>query len=192
MRLSFLNHLLEAVRALARPRRVVVLGSSSLLPRHPQLGETGQPLELSLDADLLLEPVDQSLADLLKEAIGQDSRFEQRHGYYADILRPTIVETLPAGWESRLHPVAGFEQVFALDVYDLALVKLQVGRPKDLELLRALLRLGLVEAGRLQTHYEQTPLGEREATTAGRNLSLVLRDLGPRQVLGQNHGPAKG
>ncbi len=56
MRLQFLTHLLDSVAALARPRRIVVLGSSSLLPTHPQLGESGQPLELSLDADLLLDP----------------------------------------------------------------------------------------------------------------------------------------
>jgi len=133
---------------------------------------------VSLDADLLLEPVDQALADQLKEAIGHESLFEQRHGYYADILRPIIAEALPAGWESRLHPVAGYDNVFALDVYDLALVKLMVGRQKDLELLRALLKLGILEPTRLRAHYQQTPLGEREALTAGRNLQLLLREVG--------------
>ncbi|MBM3838170.1 MAG: hypothetical protein FJ398_09420 [Verrucomicrobia bacterium] len=37
-------------------------------------------------------------------------------------LRPVIAETLPAGWESRLHPVPGYDNVFALDPYDLAIV----------------------------------------------------------------------
>jgi hypothetical protein len=99
MRLPFLKHLLDSVGALARPRQMYVLGSSSLLPAHPELGGAGQPLEVSLDADLLLLPVHQALADLLKDAVGRDSLFEQRHGYYVDILRPAIVETLPAGWE---------------------------------------------------------------------------------------------
>ena len=132
-----------------------MLGSNSVLPGHPELGGAGQPLEVSPDADLLLLPVDQVLADLLKDAVGHDSLFEQRHGYYADILRPEIVETLPVGWESRLHPVVGYGNVFALDVYDLALVKLVVGRPKDLELLRALLKLGIMEASRLRAHYSR-------------------------------------
>ena len=178
MRLQFLTHLLNSVSALAQPRRIVVLGSSSLLPQHPQLGDAGRPLELSLDADLLVEPIDQSLADLLKDAVGHESAFEQRQGYYADILRPHITEALPAGWESRLHPVAGYDHVFALDVYDLALVKLALGRPKDLDLLRALLRLGILEPARLRAHYQQTPLDERAAATAGRNLSLLLRETG--------------
>jgi hypothetical protein len=174
MRLSFLKHVLDSVRSLAHPRRITILGSSSLLPHHPTLGETGQPLELSQDTDLLLEPIDQAIADMLKEAVGKDSQFERLQGYYADILRPAIADALPAGWKRRLHPVPGYDNVFALDPYDLALVKLMVGRTKDLELLRAMLRQGIVEASRLRQHYQQTPLGEREAATAGRNLTALL------------------
>ena len=179
MRLPFLKHLLDSVLVLSRPQRVVVVGSSSLLPMHPGLGDSGQPLELSLDGDFLIDPVDQMIADMLMDAIGSESVFEQRHGYYADILRPEMTETLPAGWATRLHPVAGYDNVFALDAYDLAVVKLMVGRAKDLELLRALLRLGIIEPARLQQHYQVTPLDERDAFTAGRNLTLLLRELGP-------------
>ena len=115
---------------------------------------------------------------MLMEAIGSESLFEKRNGYYADILRPAIREALPDGWESRLHPVAGYTNVFALDVYDLALVKLMVGREKDLDLLRALFQLGLLEPARLRAHYQSCPLGEQEAMKAGRNLTMLLRELG--------------
>lgn len=178
MRLRTLNHLLEAARALAQPERIVIIGSSSLLPEHPELGEEGQPLESSYDSDLLLSPMDEELAAVLAEAFGQQSLFAKRHGYFADILRPSIVETLPVGWETRLHPVRGYENVFSLDPYDLALVKLVLGRQKDLELLRAMLRLGIVEPARLRAHYHQTPLGEREGVNAGRNLRQVLESTG--------------
>jgi hypothetical protein len=178
MRLSFLIHLLDSVSALCAPKRIVIVGSSSLLPLAPQLGEPGQPLEVSLDADLLLDPIDQMTADMLQEAIGNESLFEKRNGYYADILRPVIGEALPAGWETRLHPVDGYTNVFALDAYDLALVKLMVGREKDLNLLRALLRLKIVEPGRLREHYQRSPLGEHDAVTAGRNLTTLLKEMG--------------
>ena len=178
MRLRSLIRLLEVARAVAEPRRIVIIGSASLLPAHPELGDTGQPLDASYDADFLLEPMDEELAAILGEAIGQQSLFTKRHGYYADILRPVMAETLPAGWESRLHPVAGYANVFALDPYDLAVVKLMVGREKDLELLRAMLRLNIIEPERLRQHYQQTPLGERESFAAGRNLTLLLRELG--------------
>lgn len=178
MRVQSLNHLLEVVRAVARPTRVLVLGSSSLLPHHPELGAPGQVLELTTDADLLLEPVNEAIAESLQVAAGKDSAFMAQFGYYADILRPAIADTLPAGWEVRLQPVPGFDQVFALNPYDLALVKLVVGRPKDLDLLRAMLHLRIVEPQRLRQHYQSTPLGEREALIAGRKLQIVLRELG--------------
>lgn len=53
-----------------------------------------------------------------------------------------------------------------------------VGREKDLDLLRAMLRLKIVEPELLRQHYQQTPLGEREAITAGRNLTRVLQESG--------------
>ena len=163
---------------MAAPRKIYVLGSACLLPEHPDLGEAGQPLALTQDGDFLIQPVDDSMAGMLQEAVGKEAIFMEHFGYYADILRPTIAETLPVGWESRLHPVAGYDNVFALDPYDPAVVKLMVGREKDLELLRAMLRLNIVEPERLRHQYQQTPLGERESFTAGRNLALLLRELG--------------
>jgi hypothetical protein len=176
MRLRTLRHLLEAARALAQPERVVIIGSSSLLPTHPELGDPGQPLETSYDSDLLITPINDELAAVLGEAIGQQSLFAKLHGYYADILRPAIVETLPAGWDTRLHPVAGFDNVFSLDSYDLALVKLVLGRQKDLDLIRALLSRTILEPQKLRRHYQQAPLGEREALSAGRNLQKLLKE----------------
>lgn len=170
--------LLDAVLGLAKPERINVLGSSSLLADHPVLGEPGQPLETSYDADRLLVPVDDEVAAILAEAVGQQSLFAKRNGCYADILRPALAEPLPAGWESRLHPVAGYRNVFALDPYDLAVVKLMVGREKDLNLLRALLRRGILEPQRLREHYQRTPLGERQMSPAGRHLQMLLGELG--------------
>jgi hypothetical protein len=178
MRLQSLKHLIDVVRAVARPRVIRILGSASLLPFHPELEAPGGALELTVDADFLLEPSSEAIAESLQFAAGRDSAFMSQNGYYLDILRPAIADALPAGWERRLHPVPGYDNVFALDPYDLALVKLMVGRPKDLELLRAMLRQGIVEASRLRQYYQQTPLGEREAATAGRNLTSLLPDPG--------------
>ena len=174
MRLQSLNHLIDVILAVARPNTVRLLGSPSLLPAHPELGEKGCPLEMTADADFLLDPSNEGIAESLQLAAGEDSAFMAKFGYYADILRPAIAEALPAGWESRLHPVSGYSNVFALDVYDLALMKLMVGRQKDLDLLRALLHTGIIEPTRLREHYQQCPLGEREAVVVGRNLTALL------------------
>jgi hypothetical protein len=174
MQLQSLSHLLSVIQAVARPQKIYLFGSARLLPEHPELGEPGQPLALTQDGDFLIEPVDDSMAGVLQEALGKEAIFMEHFGYYADILRLVMAETLPAGWETRLQPVAGHNNVFALDPYDLAVVKLMVGREKDLELLR----LNIIEPERLRQHYQQAPLGEREAFAAGRNLTLLLRELG--------------
>ena len=150
-----------------------MLGSSSLLATVGNLGEPGQPLEFSYDADVLIRPIDEEGAQILNEAVGQESFFSKRHGYYADILRPEIVETLPAGWESRAVAVP-IEGASALNPYDLAIVKLVLGREKDLALLKALLENSIMDPFRLREHYQSIPLPESDSTQAGRNLARVL------------------
>jgi hypothetical protein len=175
MRLQSLSHLVTAIRALCVPRRIVILGSGALLASFPEIGEEEGPLERTLDGDFLLDPTDERIAGLLKDAIGSESVFFDMHGYYADCLRPEIVETFPAGWEGRLVPFADYGDVFALEPYDVALVKLVVGRGKDLALVRALLESGRLEIARLEARYRETPLVEPDMFRAGRNLHAVSR-----------------
>src|SRR6266478_5166468 len=73
MRLQSLSHLIEVVCAVARPRKVIIFGSSSLLLGHPELGNTGQALELTTDADFLLQPVNEAIAESLQVAAGRES-----------------------------------------------------------------------------------------------------------------------
>jgi hypothetical protein len=172
MRLPALKHLIEAAHALARSQRICVLGSSSLLGRFPELGESG-PLQLTFDADLLLEPCDEQLAALLHEAIGEGSLFAQRTGYHADILRAEIVETLPPGWESRLVSLSESCNAAALSPEDLLVVKLRTGRPKDLELCRAIFERNLVSPDVVRARLDLTPLAENEIVTVYRRLKEV-------------------
>ena len=180
MRFRSLTHLLEELRARDATRKIVVLGSSSLLPFHPELGEPGGPLDLTYDADFLLEPVDKEIALLLGQALGANKEFHLKFGYHADILHPSIVETLPPGWEGRLVAVERFDNVFALEPLDLAVVKIVVGREKDLALVRGLLELGKISADDLRKRRSSMPLGEREMFQSGRNLALILEGVGSR------------
>ena len=113
MQLQSLRHLLAVIEAVAAPHKIYLLGSACLLPEHPGLGEPGQPLALTQDGDFLIEPTNDALAGMLQEAVGKEAIFMEHFGYCADILRPAIAETLPAGWESRLQPVPGCANVFA-------------------------------------------------------------------------------
>jgi hypothetical protein len=178
VRLRSLIHLLEAATSLVEPDRIVVLGSSSLLLVEPILGDVGQPLEFSYDADLLILPINEESARILIESLGQESFFARRHGYYADILRQEITETLPKEWDSRLLHVPGVGNSFALSPLDLALVKLVLGRPKDIELLGELLKRRILIPGALRDHYQTTQLSEPDAARAGRNLHSLLSKSG--------------
>jgi hypothetical protein len=91
-----------------------------------------------MDADLLIMPCNDGVADVLHEAVGENSLFHREYGVYADILRPTIDETLPFGWRERTIPLPGAPGVLCLEKIDLALVKLALGREKDISLERAL------------------------------------------------------
>ena len=173
MRLPALRHLVEVVHALARSERICVLGSSALLGSFPELGEANGPLELSFDADLLLQPCDEQLAALLHEAVGEGSLFAQRTGYHVDVLRPEITETLPPGWESRLVRLDDDARAVALAPEDLLVVKLRVGRTKDLELCRAVIQRGLVSSAVLRARLDATSLAEDEVASVYARLRQV-------------------
>lgn len=138
MTLAALQHLIRSAAGLAEDRHFLVLGSASLLASFPELGESSTPLASTYDADLCPEPFDELTGIMLEEALGEHRAFFRRHGYHADILRETILETLPEGWRTRLVNVPQCPEAHAIEPHDLAAVKLLVGRPKDLMLLRAL------------------------------------------------------
>jgi hypothetical protein len=175
MHIRSLKHILEAVKALIHPKKITVLGSSSLLAHDPSLGEPGQPLELSLDVDLLIEPSDEGQAAVLHEAVGEGSLFHREYGVYADLLRPEIEETLPPGWRDRCVAIEGLQHVKCLDPYDLAVAKLALAREKDMQLLRGLVTRGLIDPNVLRARYQQTPMDERRAARAGRALAALCR-----------------
>jgi hypothetical protein len=175
MLIQSLEHLAQSALALAQCRKVIVLGSSSILASFPDLGEAGL-LDNTFDADFLLDPVNKPTSDLLKEAIGEGSLFEKEKSYHANILLPSIVETLPPGWEERLVPVAGFENVFALEPLDLAAVKVVLGRNKDLALVGKLLELGKITPEGMNESWSSIGLGERELFPNRRILHSVLED----------------
>ena len=154
MTLAALQHLLRSATALAEDRRFLVLGSASLLASFPELSEASSPLASTYDADLCPQPFDELTGTMLEEALGDQHSYYQRHGYHADILKDTILDTLPSGWQDRVVTVPDCPKASALDPHDLAAVKLLVGRPKDLNLLKALHQAGYLDAAIVQQRIE--------------------------------------
>ena len=82
MRLQFLNHLLNSVSALAQPQRIVVLGSSSLLPAEAQEdAEVSQRPSLRLPACFAaLSPKFVAFGEDFRKAHEPQRREERRGG----------------------------------------------------------------------------------------------------------------
>ena len=171
MNLAALQHLTKAASALADNCRLVVIGSASLLASFPDMGREDGPLAQTFDADLSPEPFDETTALMLDQAMGESKAFHLRHGYHADIMRPAIFETLPNGWHQRLVPVPGVERALALDPTDLAAVKVLVGRPKDLNLVRILISESRVNFRVLADRVFQIELDERLLQKVSRTLN---------------------
>ncbi len=154
MTLAALQHLLNAAHAMAEDREFIVLGSASLLASHPEPGAKNAPLASTYDADLCPIPFDELTGTMLEEALGGDRAYFRRHGYHADILRDSILKTLPAGWERRLVEIPGIPTAKALEPHDLAAVKLLVGRPKDLALVREIIQMELITLDTLRSRLD--------------------------------------
>lgn len=178
MRLQSLCQILEAVEALVRPERMTVFGSAALLARNPDLGERGSALEKSLDVDLIVEPSDDGKAAVADEALGEGSLFHKEYGCYADLAKPDIAETFPDGWEKRCLPLAGNKSVRCLHPLDVAMIKLVLGREKDMALLKGLIQRGVFLMADLRAAYQKTPMPENEMFAAGRTLRRLERECG--------------
>lgn len=173
MNLASLQHLAKAASVLADDCRLVVIGSASLLASFPDLGHDHGPLAQTYDADFVPEPFDEMTALMLDQALGESKAFHLRHGYHADIVRPTIFETLPKGWHERLVPVPGVDQAFALNPTDLAASKVLVGRPKDLSLVKLLISESRITWQSLADRVFQIELDERLQRKVARTLDEI-------------------
>ncbi len=174
MQFPSLIHLARIVQAYARGQEVVVLGSSSLLGTFPNLGDEGNLLEPSLDADFLLFGCDEEFAAVLDESVGAESLFQKQTGYHADILRPAITDLLPNGWRERLVPLSDCPGISCLEPHDLAVAKLQAGRPKDLSLLRALFSANMLDKQIVRERLNATRLAESMVVLTFQRLTETL------------------
>ncbi|MGH7863900.1 MAG: DUF6036 family nucleotidyltransferase, partial [Candidatus Binataceae bacterium] len=136
--------LLRTAGAIARERDFFLIGSQSLrgvksaIPRD---------FPKTIEADLY--PRRNAPAwQLLRQKLGQGSRFFDRHGFYLDCTDPGLAP-LPDGWTERLIPYrtprTGGVTAWCLEPHDLFASKLVAGREKDILFLRAMLRHKLVK-----------------------------------------------
>lgn len=166
MELESLIHLIGRVQAIVPGRRIILFGSSSLFASLPADPPSRLGLEVTIDADFLIDPDDAELRDHLLQSLGRNREFHDATGFYGDFVDLRLSENFPAGWRERLVPMPGFERVFAIDPVDMAVTKIaatagsrlsiRMGRGgvdrgmKDIGVVSALLRAGRIDAGAIE------------------------------------------
>ncbi len=154
-----LEHVIRAVADITGRQRLVVIGSQAILGQFP---DAPAELLVSREADIYA-PDNPELSELITGSIGEGSRFEATHAYFADGVSP-VTATLPAGWESRLVPIRNANTRNAtgwcLEAHDIAIAKYVANRDKDHRYNRALWRHGLIEARTFEERLGATNIEE--------------------------------
>jgi hypothetical protein len=133
------EHILRASRGVTGQKEFVIIGSQSVLGKHPDA-----PRELRQSMELDIYPRNEpNLSEDIEGSLGRYSHFSETYGYYADGVSPDTA-FLPAGWEDRLTPICNENTDGAtgwcIDPADLTIAKLYAARPKDLAFIRAMLK----------------------------------------------------
>ena len=132
----------------------VVVGSLAVLGIE---FERAIPSEMTMsnDIDSFTRDDPERIFDL-RSALGEDSDFHIRHGYFLDPVSPRL-PTLPEGWEGRLNKVErdGLRLWF-LDPNDAAVSKYARGEPRDTRWIRAGISSGLVSLPTVRARFRTT------------------------------------
>jgi hypothetical protein len=147
MKKQQVDHILRAAGEITGETQFIIIGSQSLHGKHPNLADE---IVLSFEVDLVAKKKPDRTEWL--NAIGQDSRFHETHGYYADPVDENTA-TLPKGWKGRLvhlppGDTAGVSGL-CLDPHDLAIAEYVARREKDIVFNRELATRGIVEKEQL-------------------------------------------
>jgi hypothetical protein len=117
------EHILRASRGVTGQKEFVIIGSQSVLGKHPDA-----PRELRQSMELDIYPRNEpNLSEDIEGSLGRYSHFSETYGYYADGVSPDTA-FLPAGWEDRLTPICNENTDGAtgwcIDPADLTIAKL--------------------------------------------------------------------
>ncbi|MEO7205999.1 MAG: DUF6036 family nucleotidyltransferase [Steroidobacteraceae bacterium] len=172
MKKQQVDHVLRAAGRITGEKQFIIIGSQSLHGKHPDIADD---ILRSFEVDLVAKR-DPSRTEWLN-VIGQDSKFHEQFGYYADPVDEATA-TLPKGWRRRLVnlPAGDTEGVrgLCLDPHDLAIAKYVACREKDVIFTRELVARRLVDPERLNSLLDETQVSE---TVRSRIRAQISRDL---------------
>jgi len=176
MHRSELEHLIRAAASIVNEYELMIVGSQSILGAVPDAPEI---LLRSEEADIY--PLNRpDLADVIEGAIGEESRFHETFGYYAQAVGPETA-TLPAGWQQRLHKIQNqntdLKIGYCLDPVDLAASKAFANREKDWVFIGAMLQHGICTAEALLDRVGLLPIDAQRIDAIKQRVSRTAAEL---------------
>lgn len=131
-------------------REFIVVGAASIIGSNP-VPPNG--LAVSLDIDLFPPP--DGTAEITKTVtmhFGEGSEFQEENGFYIESVGLWTMLTALPGWKERLIRVKTPNGVvgLCLSPLDIAFVKLDAGRDKDIEYVGIMLRAEIVSRRELK------------------------------------------
>lgn len=173
-----LEHIIRAAGEIANVRKIIILGSQSILAQFPDLSELlpetdsseislmAQSREIllrSMEADLMI-PDSVKKTETVEGAIGELSSFHDTFGYYAQGI-DLKTSKLPEGWENRLVEICNENtngiSGLCLEIHDLIISKLYAGRKKDIEFFKAAVNFDLLSKETLIERLNKTPMPDK-------------------------------
>ncbi len=176
-----LEHIIRAASYITNEYEIVIIGSQSILGDYPNAPST---LRYSMEADVYPLNAEEK-SDLIDGAIGEQSRFHEMYGYYAQgVSSDTAI--LPDDWKQRVTSIPSIDSVgYCIDVHDLAISKLIANREKDLEFIQELIKHQMIKSAKLLTLAKKIPFSAEDPhridriTNTFKRLehTLILKDL---------------
>ena len=162
-----LEHIIRAVGNITEVKEMIVIGSQAIHGQFPDI--TSQYIQSqktkvnmqvyasllgSMEADIFI-PKNTEKTAIADALIGYMSNFHDTHGYYMDGVDKTTAK-LPEEWEKRLFALQNENTNYVcgqcLEIHDLIISKLYARRDKDMEFLRAAIKLNIGASDKFQKH----------------------------------------
>lgn len=135
---------------------LVVGGSGALVVCEARAGELLRTVDF--DIGITKEGAMRGVSDF-ESKLGKRSEFAATHGFYVEHAgEPLLTDLLPDGWRARATRLAMEEvSVLLLAPVDIAINKLDAGRPKDFEHLAMMFHAGLVTTDEIEEAISRVP-----------------------------------
>ena len=144
------------VRRVTGCLELVVGGSGALVALGARAGELLKTVDF--DIGITKEGTLRGVKDFELQ-LGKQSEFAEKHGFYVEHAGESLLtDLLPDGWRERATRFTLEEvSVLCLAPVDIAINKLDAGRPKDFEHLAGMLRVALVTPGEIEQAISLVP-----------------------------------